>query len=218
MDMLQSIVNKLHSEQRVVVFTGACVSAESGIPTFRDKLDGLWSKFSAEELACAEGFKANPELVWKWYAWRRKMIAEAEPNPAHQAIARLQTLIPEFTLITQNVDGLHQRAGSKNVIELHGNIHRFRCFEEDIVIEQCDETNEVPPRCSHCGGMLRPDVTWFGEALSGDSYSVAKEAVRNCTLLFSIGTSSLVYPAAVFHMKRRTVVRWLFRSTLAQLS
>jgi len=198
MDILESIVNKLRYEQRVVVFTGAGVSAESGIPTFRDKLDGLWSKFSAEELACANGFKANPKLVWEWYAWRRKMILDAEPNRAHQAIALMEALVPEFTLITQNVDGLHQRAGSTKVIELHGNIHRSRCFDEDIVIDKWAETDEVPPRCPNCGGMLRPDVVWFGEALSGESYSMAKEAVRNCTMLFSIGTSSLVYPAAIF--------------------
>lgn len=198
MDILESIVSRLRSEQRVVVFTGAGVSAESGIPTFRDKLEGLWSRFSAEELACAKGFKANPKLVWEWYAWRRKMILDAEPNRAHQAIALMETLVPEFTLITQNVDGLHQRAGSTRVIELHGNIHRSRCFDEDTVIEKWAETDQVPPRCPNCGGMLRPDVVWFGEALSDDSYSKAKEAVRNCTMLFSIGTSSLVYPAAVF--------------------
>ena len=196
MDILESIVNKLRTEQRVVVFTGAGVSAESGIPTFRDKLDGLWSQFSAEELASAKGFKANPKLVWEWYAWRRKMILDAEPNRAHQAIARLQTLVPEFTLITQNVDGLHQRAGSTKVIELHGNIHRSRCFNENIVIETWAETDEIPPRCPNCGGMLRPDVVWFGEQLPKDSYSAALDAVRNCTILFSIGTSSLVYPAA----------------------
>lgn len=198
MDILQSIVNKLRGAQHVVVFTGAGVSAESGIPTFRDKLDGLWSNFSAEDLACAEGFKANPKLVWEWYAWRRQMILDAEPNRAHQAIALMETLVPEFTLITQNVDGLHQRAGNTNVIELHGNIHRSRCFDEDIVIDKWMDTDEAPPRCPHCGGLLRPDVVWFGEALPSDSYSLAKEAVRNCTMLFSIGTSSLVYPAAGF--------------------
>jgi NAD-dependent deacetylase len=123
---------------------------------------------------------------------------DAEPNLAHQAIALMETLVPEFTLITQNVDGLHQRAGSTKVIELHGNIHRSRCFDEDIVIEKWIDTDEVPPRCPHCGGMLRPDVVWFGEGLSGESYGKAKDAIRNCTMLFSIGTSSLIYPAAVF--------------------
>ncbi len=198
MNILESIVNKLKSGQRVVVFTGAGVSAESGIPTFRDKLDGLWNRFSAEDLDCADGFKASPQLVWEWYAWRRKMIVDAKPNLAHHAIALMETLVPEFTLITQNVDGLHQRAGSTKVIELHGNIHRSRCFDEDIAIDKWAETDEVPPPCPHCGGMLRPDVVWFGEGLSGDTYGKAKEAIRNCTMLFSIGTSSQIYPAAVF--------------------
>lgn len=195
---LESIVNKLDSKQRVVVFTGAGVSAESGIATFRDKFDGLWSEYSVYDVASVLGFTYDPKLVWEWHEWLRKKTLDAEPNRAHQAIALMETLLPDFTLITQNVDGLHQRAGNKNVIELHGNIHRTRCFDENILIEKWADTHKIPPRCPHCGGPLRPDVVWFGEALSEDSYSRAKEAVRDCTLLFSIGTSSLVYPAAIF--------------------
>ena len=198
MDILELLVNKLKGKQRVVVFTGAGVSAESGIPTFRDELDGIWSQFSVYDVASVLGFTYDPKLVWEWHAQLRKTILEAEPNRAHQSIALMETLVPEFTLITQNIDGLHQRAGSTNVIELHGNIHRTRCFDEDVIIDKWTDTNEVPPRCPNCGGPLRPDVVWLGEALAEDSYSRAKEAVRNCTLLFSIGTSSLVYPAAVF--------------------
>jgi NAD-dependent deacetylase len=197
MDILETIVNKFKTDQRVVVFTGAGVSAESGIPTFRDKFDGLWSQYSVDDVASLQGFNNDPKLVWEWHEQLRNKILGVEPNPAHRAISLMEAMVPDFTLITQNIDGLHQRAGNTKVIELHGNIHRFRCFDEDLPIEKWADTKEIPPRCPHCGGPLRPDVVWFGEALSDDSYSKAKEAVRNCTMLFSIGTSSLIYPAAV---------------------
>ena len=199
MDILKSVARKLKSEQRVVVFTGAGVSAESGIPTFRDKFDGLWSKYQVDDVASIEGFRRDPKLVWEWHEQLRKKCLDAEPNSAHRAIALMETVLPEFTLITQNIDGLHQRAGNTKVIELHGNIHRIRCVDEQLLVEKQNDinTDDGLLHCPDCGGQLRPDVVWFGESLSNDSYSQAKEAIRNCTMLFSIGTSSLIYPAAV---------------------
>jgi NAD-dependent deacetylase len=196
---LEAILDKLKSDQRVVVFTGAGVSAESGIPTFRNKFDGLWTQYSVDDVASADGFKANPKLVWDWHADLRKKILDSAPNPAHQAIALMETMLPEFTLITQNIDGLHQRAGNTKVIELHGNIHKIRCHDRCTDENEVSwETYEYDQPCPHCGGKLRPDVVWFGESLSKDSYGKGKEAVRKCTLLFCIGTSSVIYPAASF--------------------
>ncbi|MBI1177435.1 NAD-dependent protein deacylase [bacterium] len=190
------LVRQLRSAQRVVVVTGAGVSAESGVPTFRDAQTGLWAKFKPEELATPEGFQANPRLVWEWYAWRRKMVAAARPNSAHFALREMEKLFPEFHLITQNVDGLHQRAGSSNVIELHGNITRTKCFNEGTIITTSQDSDEVPPRCPQCGGVLRPDVVWFGEVLPESALEKAAEVSANCDVFFSIGTSAVVYPAA----------------------
>jgi NAD-dependent deacetylase len=187
---------RLRSAKQVVVFTGAGVSAESGVPTFRDAQTGLWAQFKAEELATPEAFQANPKRVWEWYAWRRELVGKALPNPAHRAIAEIERHVSEFTLVTQNVDGLHQRAGSQRVIELHGNIRRVKCFEEGVVVEHWQETGEVPPRCPACGAWLRPDVVWFGEALPDGAFEAAVAAAEACDLCFSIGTAAAVYPAA----------------------
>lgn len=180
----------------MVVFTGAGVSAESGVPTFRDAQTGLWAKFRPEDLATPGAFRRNPRLVWEWYAWRRTRVAEARPNPAHHALAEMEPLFPQFHLITQNVDGLHQRAGNRNVIELHGNITRTKCFEEGTIISRWPDTGDVPPRCPHCGGLLRPDVVWFEEPLPEAEMDLAMKACRTGDVLLSIGTSALVYPAA----------------------
>lgn len=193
---LPKLIEILHSARYVVVLTGAGVSAESSIPTFRDAQTGLWAKYSPEELATPQAFRRNPRLVWEWYAWRRQLVAQAEPNPGHLALVELEKRVPEFTLITQNVDGLHQRAGSQNVIELHGNIHRTVCFEEGTIVERWPETDEVPPRCPNCGSPLRPDVVWFGETLPQPALSTAFETAERCDLFLSIGTSTLVQPAA----------------------
>jgi NAD-dependent deacetylase len=190
------LIETLHSAQYVVVLTGAGISAESGVPTFRDAQTGLWAKYSPEELATPQAFRRNPKLVWEWYAWRRELVAQAEPNPGHLALAELERRLPKFTLITQNVDGLHQRASSRNVIELHGNIHRIKCFDEGRIIDSWPPTAEVPPRCPHCGGYLRPDVVWFGETLPPPALQAAFEAAQQGDLFFSIGTSGLVQPAA----------------------
>lgn len=182
--------------KHVAVLTGAGVSAESGVPTFRDAQTGLWSQFKPEELATPRAFERNPKLVWEWYAWRRKLVSEAKPNPAHAILAAMETFFPQFHLITQNVDGLHQRAGSRNVIELHGNITRTKCYPENVVVPEWKETSDVPPKCPRCGGLLRPDVVWFEEAMPEAETEKAFAVSRACDLFLCIGTSSVVYPAA----------------------
>lgn len=186
----------LRAARRIAVLTGAGVSAESGIPSFRDAQTGLWSRFRPEELATPEAFARDPRLVWDWYEWRRELVAAAAPNPAHFALARMQACVPGFTLITQNVDGLHARAGSTDVIELHGNIHRNKCFGEGVPVADWAPTDASPPRCPRCGGPLRPDVVWFGEPLPAEGLARADEAARDCEVFLSVGTSAAVYPAA----------------------
>jgi NAD-dependent deacetylase len=180
-----------------VALTGAGVSAESGVPTFRDAQTGLWANFKPEELATPQAFRRNPKLVWEWYAWRREKVQAVEPNAGHHALAQLERLVPEFTLITQNVDGLHQRADSENVIELHGNITRVKCFREGTIVGDWRTDGEVPPRCPRCGDYLRPDVVWFNESLPEGAFESAEMKSRECDLFLSIGTSSVVYPAAM---------------------
>jgi NAD-dependent deacetylase len=191
-----ALIQRLTAARSVTVLTGAGVSAESGVPTFRDAQTGLWAKYNPEDLATPRAFRSNPRLVWEWYAWRRKLVAEARPNPAHFALVELERHTPEFHLVTQNVDGLHQRAGSQKVIELHGNITRTKCFDEGTIISKWAETGDVPPKCPNCGGLLRPDVVWFEEALPQAEISLAEQASRSCDVFLSIGTSTVVYPAA----------------------
>jgi NAD-dependent deacetylase len=179
----------------VVALTGSGISAESGVPTFRDAQTGLWSRYDPQELATPEAFARDPVLVWKWYAWRRSLVEGAKPNAGHRALADLERRAPDFSLVTQNVDGLHQEAGSANVVELHGNISRSRCPAENVIVEP-DDANHLPPVCPNCGSPLRPDVVWFGEALPVAELEAALEAARSCDLLLSVGTSGLVYPAA----------------------
>lgn len=180
----------------VCALSGAGVSAESGVPTFRGK-EGLWKKFKPEDLANFASFIKNPELVWEWYSYRRKLINEVSPNPGHVALARMQELVPDFTLVTQNVDNLHARAGSRNVVELHGNIMRSYCLKCGLFAgESLPESLAGIPRCEHCGGMLRPDVVWFGELLPEGAFQKAVEAARRCDLFLSVGTSGIVHPAA----------------------
>ena len=192
----EPLVAALRRARHVAVLTGSGISAESGVPTFRDAQTGLWSKYRPQDLATPEAFQRNPKLVWDWYAWRRELVSQAQPNAGHLALVELERRRPQFSLITQNVDGLHQRAGSRNAIELHGNITRTKCFEEDILVERWMETDETPPRCPRCGGRLRPDVVWFGEALPPDAITRAFATSQSCDLFFSIGTSTLVHPAA----------------------
>jgi NAD-dependent deacetylase len=190
------LIQKLVKAKRVTVLTGAGVSAESGVPTFRDAQTGLWAQYRPEDLATPRAFRRNPRLVWEWYEWRRKLVADAKPNPAHLALVELEQLFPLFHLITQNVDGLHQRAGSRCVVELHGNLTRTKCFEEGTIIPSWNETGEVPPKCPNCGGLLRPDVVWFEEPMPEAEMQLATTASTTCDVFFSIGTSTVVYPAA----------------------
>jgi NAD-dependent deacetylase len=190
------LIETLRSAQHVAVLTGAGVSAESNIPTFRDAQTGLWAKYSPEELATPQAFQRSPKLVWEWYAWRRELVAQAKPNPGHLALAELERRIPKFTLITQNVDGLHQRAGSQVVIELHGNINRTICSRDRSLVETWPETTKVPPRCPACGSLLRPDVVWFGEILPPEALAQAFKAAEWSDVFLSVGTSAIVQPAA----------------------
>jgi NAD-dependent deacetylase len=190
------VAEHLRHARRVTVLTGAGISAESGVPTFRDALTGLWAQYRAEELATPEAFARNPALVWDWYRMRRELVAGIQPNPGHRALRALEEWVPDFVLITQNVDGLHRRAGSSRVIELHGSLERVRCSRENTVFESWEETGEAPPRCRACGAPLRPDVVWFGELLPPEALRAAERAARNCDLFLSIGTSNLVEPAA----------------------
>jgi NAD-dependent deacetylase len=180
----------------IAVLTGAGISAESGIPTFRDALTGLWEKFRPEELATPEAFEANPKLVWDWYAWRREIVARAQPNAGHRALAQMERHVPDFTLITQNVDGLHRAAGSTHVLELHGNIRRSKCFDRGHEIARWPASGSVPPRCPECGSLLRPDVVWFGESLPAAALAAAFAATERCELFLSVGTSTVVAPAS----------------------
>lgn len=186
----------LETAQSVAILTGAGVSAESGVPTFRDP-GGLWAQFRPEELANVDAFIRNPQLVWEWYQYRRRVISEVQPNPGHFALAEMETLVGDFTLATQNVDNLHQRAGSRDVTELHGNIARNICLDcrSDAGPLHVAEGDPVP-RCAACGGMLRPGVVWFGEMLPGEQLRRASDAAARCQLFLSIGTSGEVYPAA----------------------
>ena len=190
------LIQAMKAAQYVVVLTGAGISAESGVPTFREAQTGLWAQYDPEELATREAFRRNPQLVWDWYAWRRELVAQAEPNPGHLALVTLEKIVPHFTLITQNVDGLHGRSGSQHLIELHGNLTHTKCFDNDHAMDTWPESEQKPPLCPQCSSLLRPDVVWFGENLPREALWAAIEATRACDLFFSIGTSALVQPAA----------------------
>ena len=199
----------LASKERICILTGAGISAESGIPTFRDKQTGLWENYGVEDLATPEAFARDPKLVWSWYQWRRQVVADKVPNPAHHALAQwqyhAQTSDQTVTLITQNVDDLHEQAGSA-VTHLHGHLWRDRCAQCEIPYPEQSRTAYIKQdtirfddkliTCPHCDGYIRPDIVWFGEALPVQAWQTAEEAAANCDVFISIGTSSLVYPAA----------------------
>jgi len=193
-DRARQIIARARS---IFVLTGAGVSAESGIPTFRGN-DGLWKNYAATELATPQAFEKNPQLVWEWYHWRQRIIMCAEPNPAHRAIVSLEHHTTRFLLLTQNVDGLHRRAGSRKVLELHGNIFRARCLSCGSTMDHTPplehESSDVP-RCG-CGGFLRPDVVWFGETIPGDIWHRALQFLEDTRIAIICGTSGIVWPAA----------------------
>jgi NAD-dependent deacetylase len=192
----EDLVAALQSAERVVVLTGAGISAESGVPTFREAQTGLWAQYDPRELATPQAFMLNPRLVWEWYDYRRSLIQKAHPNLAHYALVDLEQHLPTFLLVTQNIDGLHWRAGSRDMVELHGNIARTKCFDEGHMVNWWPETDDVPPRCADCGGYLRPDVVWFGEGLPEHALRSATQAAVMSDIFLCIGTSAVVYPAA----------------------
>ncbi|MFN2195420.1 MAG: SIR2 family NAD-dependent protein deacylase [Anaerolineales bacterium] len=193
---LQELITRLRRSKNIAALTGAGTSAESGVPTFRDAQTGLWARYDPQELATPQAFARDPRLVWEWYEFRRALVRQANPNPGHYALVELARHVPDFRLITQNVDGLHQRAGSPQVIELHGNILRTKCSREGRPIETWPEQAEIPPCCPNCGAQLRPDVVWFGESLPDEAIAAAWKAVEACEVFLSIGTSTVVEPAA----------------------
>lgn len=191
------VKERLATARNITVLTGSGISADSGVPTFRGA-DGLWRNYRAEDLATPDAFARDPRLVWEWYNWRRELIATKRPNPAHLAIAELERRAPAFWLVTQNVDGLHQDAGSRNLTEIHGNIWKVRCTGCNRVDENRDIPISLLPSCSQCRSLLRPHIIWFGESILAADLQQCANVLRNCDILFVIGTSGVVYPAAGF--------------------
>lgn len=196
MEYPKELIEKLKHAKSILFFTGAGISAESGIETFRGK-GGLWNKMSPQELASMNGFMRNPDLVWEWYQYRRKIVRETGPNPGHKTIAEFEKHITEVTVVTQNVDNLHRRAGSTNILEVHGNIERNFCMDCRTFygIDEFLDVEEAP-KCKKCGGRIRPDVVWFGEMLPQDVFAEAERKAKLCDVCFVVGTSAVVYPAA----------------------
>ena len=193
--MLEEARKWIADANSIVVLTGAGISAESGVPTFRGD-GGMWRNFRAEDLATPEAFERDPKLVWEWYDWRRQLIAGVQPNAGHKALSRLEQAKAEFTLVTQNVDGLHDRAGSYRVLKLHGDIWRLRCTDCGADWpERRTPLPKLPPKC-RCGAMARPGVVWFGEALPAGIMLEAQHATESAEMLLVVGTSAVVYPAA----------------------
>lgn len=196
MTSLAAVAERFRAATRIAVLTGAGISAESGIPTFREAQTGLWQRFRAEELASPEAFARDPLTVWEWYRWRRVLIDRAQPNEGHKAVVTLQRHKPGTTVVTQNVDGLHQAVGTRDVIELHGSIHHARCSSCGSMRSWAPDEPVFPPGCTDCGAMLRPNIVWFGENLPATALERAFEAAERCEVFLSIGTSNLVQPAA----------------------
>ncbi len=199
---MRAAARALRGARRVLVATGAGMSRESGIPTFRDALTGLWARYDPEELATEAAFRRNPARVFGWYAWRRRLVRAAEPHPGYHALVALERLVPELVIVTQNVDGLHRRVGSRRVLELHGSLERFSCvdarhpFPADAVPEPAADAACEPPRCPRCGSAVRPDVVWFGEMLPERVTAEAWDLAAACQAMLVVGTSGLVQPAA----------------------
>lgn len=203
-DRIARAADLIANSKRLVVLTGAGVSKESGVPTFRDALDGLWARYDPQQLATADAFRRNPKLVWDWYEYRRGLVRNAAPNPGHVALADLEDLLAHVVVITQNVDDLHQRAGSTDMIPLHGAIMRSKCFDNcqgmptviDVAALPGFDPEQGPPECPHCGGWVRPDVVWFGEALPQYELNRAMQLSRQTDVMLVVGTSGVIYPAA----------------------
>lgn len=207
-ESIDELATRLRDARSVVVLTGAGMAAESGIPTFREAQTGLWARYRPEDLATPHAFARNPRLVWQWYAWRREIVRHAEPHAGHLALAALEGRIPSFSVVTQNVDGLHQRAGSRRVVEMHGNIFVDRCFREGDAVVPDDPQGE-PPSCPRCGGPVRPGVVWFGESLPEEAVARSNSLLESCDVLLVVGSSGLVWPAAGFPGLARSRGAWV---------
>jgi NAD-dependent deacetylase len=207
-ELIREAAARLAGVRKLAVLTGSGVSRESGIATFRDPEEGLWARYDPMDLATQEGYLRNPVLVWQWYEHRFGMVEKAAPNPGHLAIAQLERLVPQVTVITQNIDGLHQAAGSTDVIELHGSIRRYRCLggrHTGFTRADFAEQSSVPPTCPRCGDLLRPEVVWFGEMLPRAALERAFDLAEGCDAMLVAGTSGEVQPAASlpFYTARR---------------
>ena len=189
--------DRIQQARSVTVLTGAGISADSGVPTFRGT-DGLWKNFRPEELASPEAFARDPKLVWEWYNWRRELLSTKVPNAAHEALVTLEHQLPQFWIITQNVDGLHALAGTQKLSEIHGNIWKVRCTECHKITPNREVPLPYPPTCSDCAGLLRPHIVWFGESLNPEDLEQSYAALQQCEILLIVGTSGVVYPAASF--------------------
>lgn len=201
---MEAIVKIIKNAKHLVILTGAGVSKESGVPTFRDAMDGLWAKYDPQQLATPRAFAQNPKLVWEWYEYRRGLVNNAKPNAGHIALAHLENLYPKLWIITQNVDNLHEQAGSTRLIRLHGNIAETICYNQcqggRVAIDKADfvwdADHTIPPHCPHCGGYLRPNVVWFEEPLPPKAIQLAYEIASRCDVMLIIGTSGMVSPAS----------------------
>ena len=199
MNLKKEFIERLHNSKKLVFFTGAGISAESGIATFRGE-NGIWNKMKPEELANFDAFMRNPDLVWDWYQHRREIVHNSQPNAGHVTIAALEKYY-DVTVVTQNIDNLHRRAGSTRIFELHGNIERNFCVDCGQFYNSPDlEITNTAPKCKKCGGLVRPDVVWFGETLPQDQYSGGEKAAAWCDICFVVGTSAVVFPAAYIPM------------------
>jgi NAD-dependent deacetylase len=207
---INRVAAALAEAELVAVSSGAGISKESGIPTFREAQTGLWERYDPEELATPHAFQRNPDRVWAWYMYRRGLVEAARPNPAHRAVAELEDLVSRVVVLTQNIDGLHHVAGSTDVVELHGSLHRYKCFaacrgEPTIVdLNPAAYAEERAPRCPFCGGAVRPDVVWFGETLPQHALTRAFEVAAACDVMLVVGTSGIVQPAASLPYKARS--------------
>ena len=191
----------LRAAGEIAVLTGAGVSKESGVPTFREAQHGLWAQYDPQQLATPQAFRQNPRLVWEWYEWRREMVRKSQPNPGHYALAEIERRLPQTWIITQNVDDLHEQAGSQKVIHLHGNIAQSKCADncqgDPTIVDLTQlESDSVPPKCPYCGAYVRPDVVWFGEMLLEATLNQAVQISERCDVMLVVGTSGLVTPAA----------------------
>jgi NAD-dependent deacetylase len=194
----EDVLRRLRSARRVVALTGGGMAAESGVPSFRDSRVGVWAQYDVSELATPQAFLRNPRLVWEWYDYRRRGADAARPSPAHYALVDLEQYYPAFTLVTQTIDSLHWRAGSRDLVELNGCLRRSRCYEAGHMVQTWDEDGEIPPRCPHCGSPLRPDVVLFGEGLPHAELRRAQQAVEACDLFMAVGAVGAIEPVASF--------------------